>query len=77
MKDYEVTREELAEFLINMRTSIGLSRPKFAKLIGISNSTLIDYENSEIRPHDVYALVETVRSTVREELNRRRKGVSA
>lgn len=77
MKDYEVSREELAEYLINMRTSIGYSQPNFAKLLGINSSTLWEYENMGYYPMDVYALIFTVKESVRDVLRKRREGVSA
>lgn len=77
VKDYEVSREELAEYLVNMRTSIGYNRPNFAKLLGINNSTLWEYENMGYYPMDVYALIVTVRERVRDVLRKGGEGVSA
>lgn len=77
MRKSKITPDELSEFLINMRTSLYLSKSKFAKLIGITEPTLSSYENKQYFPQDVYEFVFTVKEAVRGEMKRRREEVSA
>lgn len=69
----QITQEDFAEFLYNMRRSLGLSREGFSKLSGFSPITLASWEKQSAFPRYVDEKIEKIREVVKAELSKRRK----
>lgn len=67
-----VSREEFAEFVLNMRNSLGMSRQDFGKLSGIPPITLTSWETQYRYPRCIDQKIKKIRETVKSEIRRRR-----
>lgn len=67
-----VSREDFAEFVINMRNSLGMSIRSFGKLSGFSPVTLTSWETQSKYPRCIDQKIKKIRETVKSEIRRRR-----
>ncbi|MGK5512255.1 helix-turn-helix domain-containing protein [Brevibacillus formosus] len=66
----QITREDFAEFVINMRTAAGLTRKGLAELIGVHENDVVSIEKECVRPTESVYL--QIKKVVRDEINRKR-----
>lgn len=64
----ELTAEEFAEFLKNMRTSINHTKYRFAKELGIRESTYNHLEKGTYRPKEYERIINSVRVLVKQKI---------
>lgn len=59
----EISKEEFAEFVMNMRVAAGLSQQEFAEKMGVSEGSIRHYEDPTKKrmPKDVYVFEVKVR----------------
>ncbi|WP_338788795.1 helix-turn-helix transcriptional regulator [Metabacillus sp. FJAT-53654] len=60
-----ITIEEFSEFVNHMRSSIGLTKREFADAMGVTKSTVINWENAATIPNNVHAIIRTMRIVVK------------
>ena len=72
----QVSREDFAEFVLNMRKSLGVNRTDFSRISGISTHTLARWEKQLIYPRKVDEKIKKIRDSVKVELKRRRGQVA-
>lgn len=68
-----ISREDFAEFLINMRNSANLGVREMAREIGTNHSNIRAWEGQRTFPHDVQTVVKKVREAVRRRIQMKRK----
>jgi DNA-binding transcriptional regulator YiaG len=68
-----ISREDLAEYIKNMRQTLGMNMTQFSKLTGISTQTLTKWERQEVYPKNIQASINKIRQSVRVEIERRRR----
>lgn len=67
-----ISREDFAEFVYNMRQSLGASHYLFGKVTGIAAETIRKWEKQVVQPRDIDSKVEKIRQHVKTELRKRR-----
>lgn len=71
-KTVVVTREDFAEFVYNMRKSLGMGRKSFGDLIGASPSSVQEWEKMGVLPRNMDERIEEIKRMVKAEHQRRR-----
>lgn len=69
----QVSREDFAEFVLNMRNALGMNRPCFSRISGISPRTIASWEKQSVNPREIEDKVIHIREVVKSELQRRRE----
>lgn len=68
----EEMKKNWGEFVKNMRMAAGLTRVKFAELIGISPNSIKQYENANSFPRNPEELEIRIRAIVKNEIHSKR-----
>lgn len=70
----QITREDFAEFLVNVRESLGMTRKAFGEMVGFPDKSLKTWEEIQRKePRDMYEKFLHIRECVKNEHRRRRK----
>ncbi|WP_368657647.1 helix-turn-helix domain-containing protein [Metabacillus halosaccharovorans] len=68
----EISPEDFAEFVINMRHSIGLTRRDFALAMGVNRGTVVFWERGNIIPSNFASILNTIRIVVKVRIRNKR-----
>lgn len=71
-KTEKVTREEFAEFILNMRTSAGWGIRDMAREIGTAHSNIRAWERQATFPRDANEVIRKVREVVKRKMQAKR-----
>lgn len=72
MQQEQFTTEGLAEYLLNMRASIGSTQQEFARMLDVSKTQLCKYENGQAYPRKPNKFIQKVKNVVCIEIRSRR-----
>lgn len=68
-----ISREDFAEFVRNMRESLGMTQYGFAKQAGIAAETVRKWEKEASFPKNVDETLKMIRTFVKAEMHKRRE----
>lgn len=72
MEDETITKSEFAYFLKEHRKTCGFTQKKMAEQLGVGSAILFRWENVQVYPREIHALIRTIRNVTKLELQRRR-----